>query len=268
MTISEVLKAGSQQLETADITSARLDCLVLLSDLLEHDKSWLLAHDDFELTNAQQAEFAQNITQRAQRQPLAYLRGTQEFYGRDFAVSHDVLIPRPETEHIIELLAQLGPKNDDRLLDVGTGSGAIAITAKLENPGLQVTASDISDAALAIAKQNAASLKADIDFSKSDLLNNLTGQFNFITANLPYVDRGWRRSPETDFEPALALFAHDGGLELIKKLLTQAKTVLKTGDYILLEADPCQMPAIESYAKNLDYQKVSSRDFAIVLQLL
>lgn len=268
MTIAQILAEGSQQLAAAEVSTARLDCLVLLADLLKHDKSWLLAHEDTKLTVEQTHQLQTNLDRRAQHEPLAYILGYKEFYGHNFAVTPAVLIPRPETEHIIELLANLQPKSRQKLIDIGTGSGAIAISCKLLWPNLDVSASDISLAALKVAETNAKSLHATVKFSKSDLLENTSDAYDYIVANLPYVDQNWQRSPETNFEPALALFADDNGLDLIKKLLNQAKSHLNPRGYILLEADPRQMQNIEDYAKNLGYQNVDSRDFTIVLQLL
>ncbi|HET6622684.1 MAG TPA: HemK family protein methyltransferase, partial [Candidatus Saccharimonadales bacterium] len=234
------------------------------------------------------------LERRLKREPLAYILGYKEFYGRDFKVTPDVLIPRPDTETMIELLSSLLDSGDssgggatfrhDRfklalqgsatdesanlltLIDIGTGSGAIAITAKLEFPSLQVSASDISPAALRIAMSNAKKLGADIEFLESDLLSNVQRPASIICANLPYVDEAWQTSPETRFEPDMALFAPDGGLKLISELVFQATERQSCGDFMILEADPRQHHSIIELAHRHDYDWYESRDFMVVLQ--
>ena len=132
-------------------------------------------------------------------------------------MSPQVLVPRPESEAIIELLKELGVSG--KLLDIGTGSGCLGITAKLEIPKLNVILSDIIQPALRVARQNAEKFQADVALIKSNLLRAVPGKFDIIIANLPYVDRSWQRSPETNHEPALALFAKDEGLALIYQLI-------------------------------------------------
>lgn len=211
------------------------------------------------------------ITLRSQRIPLAYLIGDKEFYGRSFAVTADVLIPRPESEVMIDLLKELTHTTPTRLLDVGTGSGCLAITSKLECPQLSVTACDISPAALAIAQKNAIQLGADITFIQSNLLDVFRTptktRFDLIIANLPYVDRDWQRSPETDHEPAQALFADDGGLALIMQLLQQTPSCLTPNGRLLLEADPEQHDTIAAQAHQYGLHEIDRRDYCIVLEL-
>lgn len=260
------IATATERLRQADIDTARLDVLVLLSDELKRDKSWLLAHAEHKLSSEQQMRLDEKIAKRLQRQPLAYIRGYQEFYGRNFVVTPAVLIPRPETETLIELLLTLPKKPADKLIDVGTGSGIIAITAKLEMPELAVYASDIDTSALQIAQKNAAHNNAPITFFQQDLLDAPpTETFDFITANLPYVAKNWRLSPETQFEPATALFADNDGLALIQKLLQQSTRYLAAQGYMLLEADPRQQQRIiEAAAHN--YSLRVQKDFILVLQ--
>jgi release factor glutamine methyltransferase len=266
MTIGEFLRDTTRQFEAAHIPTPRLDAQAIVAHVLSRDRSWLLAHGDELLDAAVHKQLRTMATQRLARQPLAYLTGCKEFYGRQFAVTPDVLIPRPETEQIIEELARLQPRPGDELLDIGTGSGAIAVTAALEWPGLIVTATDTSSAALAIARKNATSHDAHVRFSMSDLLERTPQKpCRFIVANLPYVDPTWDRSPETDAEPALALFAHDNGLALIKKLLAQTPFYLSPGGYLLLEADPRQFKAIKKAAAE-HLVCVAARGFAITFQ--
>jgi release factor glutamine methyltransferase len=266
MTIGEFVRETTHRFEAAGIPTPRLDAQVLAAHVLKHDRSWLLAHDTDRLDAVALKKLERLTAGRLKRQPLAYLLGHKEFYGRQFTVTPDVLIPRPETEQIIDELKTLRPLPGDTLLDIGTGSGAVAITAALEWPGLTVVASDISPAALAVARRNTAAHHARVQFKQSDLLATVPlGLYRFIVANLPYVDTTWQRSPETNAEPPLALFANDGGLALIKTLLAQAPNRLLPGGFLLLEADPRQFEAIKKAApQQLTY--AGAQGFVLVFQ--
>ncbi|MBR5389609.1 HemK family protein methyltransferase [Candidatus Saccharibacteria bacterium] len=211
--------------------------------------------------------------------PKAYKDGFKEFFGRDFLVSSDVLIPRPETETAIEIILSLAGKpyingvtvpervlpEKPRILDVGTGSGCIAITLKLELPEADLYACDVSSAALKIAMENAKKLTADVEFVKSDLLDNIDGHFDVIVANLPYVDRNWPWNSGIEHEPELALYAENGGLEIIYKLLEQVEHRTK---YLILEADPVQHEKIISKAKSQDMECLEIRGYQLLFRVL
>lgn len=266
MTIQRWLIDATHTLVEAGIPSARLDALILLSDELGQTKAQLLAHDDESLTQEQFDNLEMKLQRRTAREPMAYIRGRQEFYGRDFLVTPDVLIPRPETEMLIELLETLDVEQLPTLADIGTGSGAIAITAKCEHPDWQIIATDVSEEALSVARRNASQLNADITFLNGPLLEPLTEPVDIIAANLPYVDQAWERfSPETGYEPALALFADNSGLQLIYDLLDRAPDALNEGGFILLEADPEQHDAIVSYARTKSLRHVSTEGYIVVL---
>ena len=197
------------------------------------------------------------------------------FYGRDFVISPDVLIPRPETEMIVDAVLNLVGKpylpgvkpskaklpENCSILDVGTGSGCIAITLKKELPEAKVSASDISEKALKAARMNAKKFNADINFIKSDLLDNVDEDFDIIVANLPYVDENWDwiGKKALSKEPSIALYAKDGGLELIKKLVKQASE--QKIPYLVLEADSSQREKITIYVKNHGYSLFETRGF-------
>jgi release factor glutamine methyltransferase len=269
VTIDTFLREATNTLRDADIASSRLDALVLLADALDKNKAWLLAHGDEHIPSKLFKQLQDQINHRKAREPLSYIRGKQEFYGRAFIVTPDVLIPRPETEALIEQLLALDLPQDSTVLDVGTGSGVIAVTVKLERPDLIVHALDISEKALIVARQNALKLNADIAFIQSDLLQDAHSQpADAILANLPYVDRDWERSPETNFEPELALFADNKGRALIFDLIKQAAPPkhLKRGGYIVLEADPMQHESISFFAAKLGFKNVGSQDYALVLR--
>lgn len=261
-TVAAFFRKANRTLSDAGITTARLDALILLADALGKDKSWLLAHPEHELTPQQAEGLETHLAERARRVPLAYIRGTQEFYGRAFTVTSDVLIPRPETEAIIGLLQPHAAQGT--LLDVGTGSGAIAVTASLEFPHLIVEACDVSQPALALAEQNNTALNGRVTrFFTSDLLANASGPYTFIVANLPYVDPDWERSPETSAEPGLALFADNDGLALIDWLIAEAPAKLEPHGYLLLEADPRQHAAIQKTAQTHGFSLHISDGFCL-----
>ena len=204
---------------------------------------------------------------------------TVDFYGRDFIVTPDVLIPRPETEQIIDAVLNLAGKpylpgvkpgkrqlpENPIILDVGTGSGCIAITIKKELPKSTVYASDISKPAIKIAQKNAAIHSATITTIISHLLENVKFTPDVIVANLPYVDKnwGWLDKASLASEPALALYADDHGLTLIKELINQA--LVKKPKYLILEADPSQHQAIINYAKKAGFDHLETRGFIITL---
>ena len=227
----------------------RLDAVLILAHSLGKDRTFLHAHPEFDLSDAVLAKINAAVARRALGEPLAYILGFKEFYGRNFTVTHDTLIPRPETEALIEVIKSLKPR---KILDVGTGSGCIAVTLALELPETEVDAVDISLKALAAARENAENLGAKVDFYQSNLLEKVDGQYDLIVANLPYVDASWDwLGPELDFEPQTALYAEDGGLALIKQLIEQAPAHLKPHGHLILEADRSQHQKIASYAGNL-----------------
>lgn len=188
------LAAAAAQLRTAGIASSRLDSELLLSHVLQRPRHWLHAHGDSTLLHEQYAQAEQLLTRRLRHEPLAYLVGYKEFYGRDFVVSPAVLVPRPETEQMITLLLQLIQPTQRTIADVGTGSGILAITAQLELPQCQVDAYDISPKALAIAQHNSKQHGAtSVHFIQSDLLAAAQQRYDVILANLPYVSPTWQR---------------------------------------------------------------------------
>lgn len=257
MNVSSWLKQAKTQVSSLDAD------LIMLTALGKTERSELVLCAERELTNEESEMLAQMLKLRKMHVPMAYLTGHKEFYGRDFKVSPAVLIPRPETETIIDIAKQLPEK---KVVDVGTGSGCIAITLALET-NKQVAALDISKDALIIAKENAKNLHAKVQFIKSDLLDNYQPEQNeIIVANLPYVDPAWEwTSPELKFEPKLALFAEDGGLNVIFRLLDQLHQLKHCGP-IILEADLSQHQEILNYAKNLGLNCIAKDGLILLLQ--
>ena len=259
------LRDSAEMLADAGITSALLDAELILAHTVRKNRTWLHAHHDERLTERQLEIAYARLQLRLDRTPLAYIIGHREFYGRLFKVTPSVLIPRPESEAIITCLRQYEP-HTGRLVDVGTGSGCLGITAKLEIPALDVTLTDNSRHALAVARENATRLHAHVDIIQSDLLSATFGTFDGIIANLPYVDASWERSPETNCEPAEALFANNNGLALINKLIVQTGTALNNSGWLYLEADPRQHAAIITKASNLQLVHRITDGFCLVFQ--
>ena len=201
-----------------------------------------------------------------------------DFYGRDFIITPDVLIPRPETEMVVDTVLNLTGKSylpgvkaakaevseKCTILDVGTGSGCIAISLALELAYSKVVACDLSSKALRVAERNAENLGAKIKFVKSDLMNGVSGSFDVIVANLPYVDETWDWLDKKALasEPSLALYAKDGGLSLIKRLTKQAE---RRARFLVLEADPCQHDRIIEYARDYGWRWQETRGFVLLL---
>jgi release factor glutamine methyltransferase len=271
-TIGDWLSASTTQLASIGITSAKLDAEIILAHTLRKNRTFLHAHGD-DIMSDRDIEIAHaRLDLRMDRVPIAYIIGHKEFYGRRFKVTTETLIPRPESEDMIDALKSVMPTNQSllpetiRVVDVGTGTGCLGITAKLEHPDIDVTLLDISPYALKVAASNATSLNADVRIIKSDLLQNFPFESNIILANLPYVDSSWERSPETDHEPALALFADDNGMSLIKKLIDQSRSTLIIGGHILIEADPEQHADIISYAHGKGLAHTTTFHYCIVLQ--
>ena len=256
LVINDWLADATRQLVFAEIPSARLDAELILAHTLRKNRSYLHAHPEESLTERAVEIASARLALRLERVPVAYIIGHKEFYGHQFRVTTATLIPRPESEALIELLKKVIPRNISllkenplRLVDVGTGSGSLGITAKLLYPELHVSLVDISRHALKIAEKNATDLKAFVSIIQSNLLADYPFTANIIIANLPYVDPEWQRSPETEHEPADALFAANNGKALIYELLVQTKDRLIDGGSLILEADPEQHDDIITQAR-------------------
>jgi release factor glutamine methyltransferase len=242
VTIATLLADATQRLAAAlqlDKREARIEARVLLSHALKVDHAWLIGHDRDIPTPAQCDAIETLISCRAAGEPVAYILGEREFYGRTFKVTPDVLIPRPETELLVEAALQRLPKNRQvNILDIGTGSGCIAITMALEWPLCTVTAMDISAPALRIAEENARRLVAPPHFLQSDMyqaIGNL--RFDLILSNPPYIAQRDPHLQQGDvrFEPALALLSGQDGLDALRQLIQDDPKHLVAGGWLILE---------------------------------
>ncbi len=246
--IQEALRQGAQELAAADLQGVRLDAQVLLSSVLGLERAQLYAYPEYELSAEQKRSYQALLARRAQHEPMAYVLGHKEFYGLDFFVDQRVLIPRPETELLVEtalahIQSRLNTGQQPVVADIGTGSGAIPITIAVEEPRLPyLFACDISAAALEVAHINCERhhVSERVHLLQGDLLAPLPGPVDLLVANLPYVGTKEADSATSDvvsYEPHIALFSGPDGLDLLLRLCTEAKksATLKNGGVMLLE---------------------------------
>jgi release factor glutamine methyltransferase len=259
--LESVLHEGAMLL--APSTTARRDAELLLMHVTGWSRAELMTHPERELTERQSEHFHAAISRRSRQEPLQHIIGTQEFYGRSFIVNRLVLIPRPETEHLVETVLAIRPA-PRRLLDIGTGSGILAVTLALELPDASVTATDISPAALAVAQQNARGLGAAerIRLVQSDLFEGLREErFDAIVSNPPYVATGERLEPQVrDYEPAGALYAGEDGLAIYRRLIPEAFEHLEAGGHLLLEIGHGQRDALHGLLTQSGFMEIGFVD--------
>lgn len=257
MQIKNWLFEAMDKLGEAGVDSPRRDALVLLEDTLQKDRSWVLAHSDYELTENELKTINELIDRRVLREPLAYIRGRAWFYGRFFTVNETVLIPRPESETIIELVKEINPAS---VYDIGTGSGCLAITLAHEIPNTQITATDISTEAIELCRKNAYDHHVKIDLKKVYLLEGLLDNSapDLIVANLPYVPDDLITSPEILHEPKLALFAGENGMDLYESLWAQLSTSHHKPRYVITESLESQHSQMDSLAARSSYSLIKT----------
>lgn len=270
MKINDWLLEATEVLSSADIGTARLDALVLLCDALMCDKSFILAHPEHKLTATQIKKLNTKIATRATHHPLAYVRNKVEFYGREFYVDASVLVPRPETETMIDLLKQIDLGTKATIADIGTGSGAIAITVALELPHTKIVATDIDPECLSVAQKNSAAHgTATIEFLEGNLLEPLTAtncKLTAILANLPYVPTTHQINEAAMIEPKQAIFGGDDGLDLYREMFAQLSHLSKQPQYIFTESLPPQHPALSEIATRHGYTELKEDDFIQVFE--
>lgn len=271
MTANEWLQATVLKLTGASIPTARLDALVLLEDATGKDRAWLLAHPEHPLTASQLKVLEEQISKRELHTPLAYLRGKTEFYGREFLVNDFVLEPRPESETMIAMLKTIAKEefaadNGLTIIDVGTGSGALAITAKLELPDARVIAIDIDPNCLELTRSNADKIGADIEIIEGDLISPLSGidipsRSMILICNLPYVPDSFQINQAATHEPRLAIFGGPDGLDLYRTLFDQVDHQNSKPTFVMTEAMPPQHEVIAEIAAAHGFAQTERDDF-------
>ncbi len=281
MNIQLWVDSASRKFRSVDVPTPDLDTEILLSNFLNQDRSWLHAHPEFILQRSDLRKLNQMVARRMMHEPIAYILGKQEFYGREFIVTPDTLTPRPETETMIELLLnQVGGWRSEveelQVVDVGTGSGCIIITAALEMSkvgGLMSKVTfiglDISKSALKVAKKNSKVLKANVEFKHFDMMNDeLSSILNLqtsicILANLPYVPNNFKINLAATHEPPFAIYGGTDGLDYYRRLFEQLSkfTVYGLQFTVLTESLPPQHKELEKIAKNSGFNQIQEQDF-------
>ncbi len=254
MSVGDAIEWGESFLDRSDELAARsrADATLLLRHVLDIPPAEIYAYRERQLSLLELRTFQSLIDERVKGKPIQYITGEQEFFGLPFRVTPDVLIPRPETEHLVEAaIARLQNHSAPRIVDVGTGSGCIAVALAHAMPHSEIVALDISAAALAVAEQNARlnGVAERIQFLQSNLLAAVVGEgFDAVVSNPPYVALSERASLATEvreFEPALALFAGPTGLEIYQRLIVEANDLLASGGWLLMEIGHGQRDAVE-----------------------
>ena len=250
--IREALERAAGELLAAGNQTGRRDAELLLLHVTGKDRAFLLAHPEGPLSAEQLARYQELVARRKAGEPIQYITGEREFYGLRFAVTPDVLIPRPETEHLVEAALERIPLHAPfRVADVGAGSGAIAVALAVARPLAKITALDISPAALQVAEQNAAAhgVGERLRFLPSDLLASVAGErFDMVVSNPPYIADGERETLAAEVrkhEPPMALFAGPTGLEVYERLVPEAARALPRGGWLLLEMGAGQHVQLE-----------------------
>ncbi|MCI5072033.1 peptide chain release factor N(5)-glutamine methyltransferase [bacterium] len=257
MTVTEAIAWGKLKLSDAEKDDAAIAPSIFLEKILECSNAQLYLNNNVELNVQQEETYKNYITQRAQAKPLAYIIGEKEFYGLMFKVNEHVLIPRPETELIVDEVLRLNTKGYDfkKIMDVGTGSGVLAITLKHYLKNSEVSAIDISADALNVAQSNAQKHAVEIEWFISDLLHELKDSYDLIVANLPYIP--WqdqsKLSQEVLQEPEKALFAEQEGLALYEELIEQAKQHLTAQGMMICEFGINQSQAVHKVFEQNDF---------------
>jgi release factor glutamine methyltransferase len=246
-TVREALLSATAKLHS--LATARRDAELLLMCVVGRDRAWMMTHADAELTTEQISRFEKWVARRARQEPVQYILGETEFYGLTLRVTAAVLIPRPETEHLVEaVLSRMGRDIAVRICDVGTGSGAIAVALAHALPWAQVTAVDLSAAALDVARENAErhGVAGRVRLVESDLLRAVRGErFDVVVSNPPYVAKGDVLEAQVrEYEPREALFAGPTGLEIYRRLIPEAREALVAGGWLLIEIGHGQRAAL------------------------
>ena len=264
MTVLEVLQATTAYLKKRNVENPRLNAEHLMAHALGRKRIELYLDFERTLTETELAPLRGLVKRRSEGEPLQHLLGTVEFCGLTFLCDKRALVPRPETEQLVELVETRIENRELRIVDVGTGSGVIALSLAAKMPEAQVLGVDVSEDALALAQENAARLNLSerVQFLKSRLLENIEGAFDLIVANLPYVSIQDRHtlSLEVLHDPEVALFAGAQGDELVSELIDQARFRLRPGGLLALEIGLGQSEALLSALAEKNYRDISSKN--------
>lgn len=276
-TVDQYLTKSLAVLKNSSIPSPRLDSLLLLEHVVEIDRATILAHPEMKLSTSQLARLEKLLTKRISHIPIAQLVHFGYFFGRKFYLNQHVLQPRPETESMVEMLLELikehkkstkdqSQKQAITICDVGTGSGAIGITAKLEVPESRVVLIDKSTRAMKVAKINDVFYSTDCELIVNDLLSGISNPGQFLLCNLPYVPDRFHINLEAGQEPKMAIFGGKDGLNLYRRLFKQIQKIQKKPLYILCESLPFQHDALIGIANSSNYDLCMSRDLILVFR--
>lgn len=265
MILKELLKTAQQSISASlaiQIDEAVIDARLLLQHSLKVDHAWLICHINDELTDAQVASFQQILARRLKAEPVAYILGMREFYGLPLKTTHSTLIPRPDTETLVEAALGKLPSNQNlKVLDLGTGTGAIALAIAKNRPQAQVTAVDFSTEALSIAKENAQNLDlARVRFIQSDWFSSLQGEkFDVIVSNPPYIAENDVHLTQGDlrFEPLTALASGKDGLEDIRRIIQAAPSHLNPNGWLMLEHGYDQAEKVAELLRLHGFERIS-----------
>jgi len=264
MTVLEVLQATTAFFKKHDIENPRLNAEHLLAHVLGRKRIELYLDFERKLTETELGPLRELVKRRSEGEPLQHLLGTVEFCGQVFLCDKRAMVPRPETEELVELLKSEIQDPKSEILDVGTGSGVIALSLAAEFPEARILAVDVSDDALALAQENAIrlDLSSRVEFLKSRLLETIEGAFDLIVANLPYISTQDRHtlSREVLHDPEIALFAGARGDELVRELIDQAPTRLRPGGILALEIGLGQSEALFSVLTEKNYRDICSKN--------
>ncbi len=260
------MTAGAALVNAASFLGTRLDAELLLAHVLDVSRANGGARDERVLTPEEQGDFERLLERRLAGEPLAYLTGTREFWSLELEVTRDVLVPRPETELLVEWGLSFPRTRESSILDLGTGSGAIALAIASELPQARVLASDISAAALAVARRNAARLAiTNVEFIESDLYKRLDSRFRgndgfeLIVSNPPYVAEGDPHLAELKFEPSIALTSGADGLAALRAIVAGARQHLRAGGWLLVEHGATQAAAVRELFARAGFARVETR---------
>jgi release factor glutamine methyltransferase len=272
MTLLEVLQSTTAYFKKRGIENPRLNAEHLIAHSLGKKRLDIYLEFERELAEPELAPLRELVRRRGKNEPLQHLLGTVEFCGHVFLCDKRALVPRPETEQLVELVATTTVDRESRIVDVGTGSGVIALSLARKFPDAQVVATDVSDEALALARENAVGRGVDrVQFIRSDLLENVSGDFDIIVANLPYISRHDREqlAAEVLRDPEVSLFAGERGDEILRRLIETAPPHLRTGGLLALEIGLGQSDRLCEILREKNYRDIEAKnDYSGVTRFL